>query len=102
MGQELIAIRSLGAEPSPRDGRFRIAFNRNQLVVFVENQLTATYAAVRADRPRHFGVLGPGAKIGGPVRHGFRASSVSACLNLLDDWPARKQLPEHLFVPLKL
>jgi hypothetical protein len=65
----------------------------------VENQLAATYATIRADRTRYFSALGPGTETAGLLRHGFRACAVSAGLDLFYDWPARKQLPEHLFCP---
>src|SRR6185437_1204988 len=95
MCEQFIAVCSFGAKPSAGNGRLRIAFNRNQLVVLVKNQLAAAYAAIWANRARHLCSLGPRTKIAGLLRHGFNACSISACLDLFNDWPARKQFPEH-------
>ena len=60
---QLEGVRAFGTEMAARDRRARIAFNRDQLAVLVEDHLPATHAAVGANGAGKFGVLVLGKKI---------------------------------------
>src|SRR5438874_8346873 len=80
---------------SARDGRLGIAFDGNELVVFVEDELSATHAAVRADGARDVSVVVLGNEIPGSIAHRLRAGAVAAFSHLPVDRPTREQVFEH-------
>ena len=95
MGKKLKAVCSFRAETSAGDGRLRIAFYGDQLVVFVEDELSAAHGTVRTDGTRHLGAIGARAERAGAPGHRFRASSISSGLHLPDKGPTREQFPQH-------
>src|SRR5579883_1475688 len=95
MCEQFIAVGAFGAEPPARDRRFRIAFNRNEFAVFVEDQLPASYAAVGTNRTRHLSSSGSRSKQMRSLRHCFAASAVASILDLFDKGPAREKVKRH-------
>src|SRR6185437_9603409 len=57
MRMELEGVRALGAESSAGDRRLGIAFNGYELVVLMKDELSAAYAAIRANGPRDLSTL---------------------------------------------
>src|SRR5205809_6727376 len=54
MSEQLIRRRTLWAKIPLANGTFRVALDRNQLPIFVINQLSTTHAAIWTNRARHF------------------------------------------------
>ena len=54
MRMQFVGVRSLGAKVPARNWRLRVAFDRNQLSVFVIYKLTAAHTAVGTDRTSEF------------------------------------------------
>src|SRR5215813_4347696 len=99
MSVKLVSCRPFRAEMSARDGRFGIAFNGDQFVVFVEDELAAPYAAIRTNRRRHLRAVVLGTQVARLLRHDFGASAARTVSNLIDEWPAGKQVSEHSLPP---
>ena len=59
MREQLVRRRTLWTKIPLADRAFRVALDRNQLSVLVINQLTATDAAIRADRASNFCIVNP-------------------------------------------
>src|SRR5437868_5298069 len=88
-------VRSLRAKMAAGDRRLRVALNTNQLALFVVDELSASYTAVRTDGPGNFCTLGLGAQLASALRHGFRAGAIHAGADLFDQRPAGEKRFEH-------
>ena len=92
MGVQFVGISALGTKVSTRNWGLRIAFDGNQLPVFVIHQLPATDSAVRTNRARHLGPISFWSQIVRALTHGFGTSSTSARSNLFDQWPLSEEI----------
>jgi hypothetical protein len=70
---EQMSIGALRANMSARDRRLGIALNRDQLAVFVIDQLPAPYTTIRTNRSRHFGIVGFWLQSARALAHDLRA-----------------------------
>src|SRR5947209_13612694 len=78
MGKKLKAVCAFRTEASTRDGRLRITLNGNQLVVFMEDELSAANATVRTHRTHYLGAISAWSERAGALGHGFRAGAISS------------------------
>src|SRR5205823_10561299 len=80
---------------------FRVAFDRNQLAIFVINELAATDTAIRTNRARNFCIVDPRVHRTRFVRHRLEAGTILALANLPNEWPFRKQRKHNLHPSLR-
>src|SRR2546428_13862331 len=99
MDVQLERVRAFRAQTPARNGRFGIAFDRDQLSILVIDELSATNPAVGTNRGRDLRAIVLGTQIARAFRHGFRSSAIDAGFNLLDERPAGKQIIEHSLPP---
>ena len=98
MSEQLIRRRTLWAKIPLANGTFRVALDRNQLPIFVINQLSTTHAAIWTNRARHFRSVDTSMHCTGLIGHRLQPRTVLAFTNLPQQWPFRQQLkhPRHL------
>ena len=92
MGKQLVRGRAFRAKIPLANRTFRIALDRNQLSVLMVDQLSATNSAVRTNRARHAGIIGPGVHRARLLRHRFKASAILAFTELSQQRPFRKPI----------
>src|SRR6266536_2509561 len=98
MSEQLIRGGAFWAKISLTDRAFRIALDRNQLPVFVINELAATYAAIRTNRARDLRVVRArmhGARL---FRHRLQPGAIFASTNLPNQRPFREQRSQRCHV----
>src|SRR5205085_412266 len=95
MREQLIRGRTFWAKVPLVDRAARVAFDGNQLAIFVEDKLAATHAAIRANRACHLGPVNPRMHRARLVRHGLRSRSVGVFTNLTNDRPFTEQASER-------
>src|SRR5205085_12560439 len=96
--EQLIRCRTFRAKLPLADRALRIAFNRNEFVVLVKKELTATNSAVWANRSRHLCIVDPRVHRARFVRHRLQSCAVRSLSNLANDRPFRKQRSERRHV----
>src|SRR5947209_19449065 len=99
MGVQLECVSALGTEPATRDRRFGIAFDRNQLAIFVIHELPTADAAIGANRTSDLCSVRLRAQVARALRHRLDAIAVGSGLDLLNEWPAGEQVGEHSLPP---
>ena len=89
--EQLEAVRAFRAEPSSRDGRFRVAFDRDELAVAVVNELAASDGAVRTDRAREWRAVILRGQRTSPGTSGLEPGAIAAVEDLLCQRPPVEQ-----------
>ena len=95
MGEQFETVRTFRAQTSARNWRVRVAFNRNQLPVFVINQLAAAYGTIGTYRARSLSPMVLRNKIAGAIAHGLNTGPVAVRQDLPHDRP-----PSHKILDL--
>ena len=88
MSVQFVSVGALRAKMAARDRRAGIAFDRNQLAIFVKDHLPAADSAIGTDGARELSIVILGLKISGALAHRLRAGTVTSGLNLPDEGPA--------------
>ena len=81
-------VSTFGAEMSTRDGGLGIAFNRDELSVFVIHQLPAADATIGTNGAGYVRAIILRPQIERSLTHGFWAGSIGCSLNLANQRPA--------------
>src|SRR5581483_3632173 len=92
MSVEFVGVRTLWTKPAARNGRMRVALNRNQFVVFVKDKLSAPDAAIWTNRACDLGIVILRLEGSATLRHHFRPGTVSPGTELFQHRPARNKL----------
>ena len=99
MRHQLETVCALWTKMSARNGRLGIAFDADELAIFVKCQLPATYAAIRTNGSRHLCPYGFRPEIARVLAHCLRASTVGAGSNLPQQRPIGEEILQHENVP---
>src|SRR5207248_4808278 len=77
------------------DRTLRIAFDRNQFAILVENKLPAPDSAVRANRSCHLGAIDSRVHRTRLIRHRLKTCAIGPLTNLTNQWPFAEQASER-------
>ena len=95
MREQLVRSRAFRAKIPLANWTLGIALDRNQLAVFVINELSATDSAVRANRAGDACAIGARMHRASFVRHRLQPSPVRPPANLTNERPFREQRSER-------
>src|SRR5947208_6298848 len=95
MSEQLIRRRAFRAKIPLANRTLRVAFNGNEFALLVVYELTASDAAVRANRSRHLCIISPRVHGARFVRHRFQSRPVDSLANLTNKWPFQEQRSER-------
>jgi hypothetical protein len=98
MREQLVRRRAFRAKIPLANWTLGIALDRNQLAVFVTNELSATDAAVRANRAGDACAIGARMHRARFVRHRLQAGAIFALADLPNERPSREQRSERCHV----
>src|SRR5580698_3993478 len=99
MCKQFVAVRAFRAKSSARNWRFRIAFDRNQLPIFMKHKLAATDCAVGTYGSRNLCAFVFRTEVFCEIAHGFRASAVATLEDLPENWPLESKFFKHSRLP---
>src|SRR5690349_11170744 len=95
MRVQFIRRSAFRTQASARNGRIGIAFDRDQLAIFVIDDLPTTYSAIRTNRRRRLRVVMFRLKVFRALGIRFWSGPICASFDLLDEWPAGEKICEH-------
>src|ERR1700735_229037 len=93
--RQFIARGPFWAEPSARKRRRRVALNRNELIAFVKDKLSAADRTVRANGMGYFGAVVLRAHVERVLGHRFHTRSIRTIQDLFYNRPAGNKVFDH-------
>src|SRR3984957_12788322 len=95
VGGQFETVRTLGAQPAAGERRSGIAFDRDQFIAAMEDELAAADRAIGTNGVSDFGAVVFRAQVERVLGHRFHTGAVSAIQDLFYDGPAGDEFLEH-------